>query len=384
MKRIALVVISTGMLMANTSNIEKVLEETFKGKFSCEKNICISENTVISEENGEFSVKNTLISFTKIPSLIKTNIAEENCKKIDVTIPMEECLIEENKKVDQERMNTVMNSIKEIKMKDISVLNKEKGETINIESANLNKTGYFSINKEDLKSLTLADIIVDANVDIKGLTIETDGSKERMTEFTEGLFKNKTEENEKFKKMYSILMTEFLKENKISKDIHFGLKSEVVGSDLSVNLELTSDSKEMGSLKGNILFKIENIKRNLEMFNLMNQDETQAGFGGLMALSQGVILEEINIDFIATKLRLIHTNLINTNKEYEENYNSIILGLKKDQNKIDTFYTKVLTLQNNTSSIKINNNQKLKLMMLFMSLANPNIDKMIDIETKYN
>lgn len=380
-KKIALVLVTSGFLMASTEN---VLETLFNGSFECKDKICISNNIIIDEKKGQIKIENARISLIDYPTSKNKISSKKECNKIEVTLPFEECLIEENKKRKQEKITEVTSLIKEMNFKNIVILNKENGETIRINKADIKKSGYLSISKNQLTELKMEDIIINSHINIEGLTLEADPSRERLNNFINTIFQTDSVENKQFKIMYSKIVKEFLKENKIEKDIHFGIKSELEGTDLKVILSLASKSNKIGALSGNIKFNIKNIKRNLKMFNLMNKKSNEEGFGSLMALSQGILLKEINLNLIVKDLRIIHNKLLLTDKDYKNNYEDLKNKKVENINKLDSFYRKALLLSNNSLKIKIKNVNNLNIMMILMSLTSNNVEQMINIETDYN
>lgn len=390
-KNIATIIaLNSSILMAGVNyNTESIIEGFLEGKFDCKETKCVSSNTIINDVKNDINIKNTEILFLKKPELNTKDLnilAKETCTNNKETIDLEKCTKEEIISLKEKDVGTVTRLIKEISFKNIVIYDKSKDENINIEEVLFKKKGTLSINKSSLKKLSLKNIIVNSTLHIKGMTTDSDLSKTKMEEKINELFKKDLKNSFLYRKMYTILMTKFLEKNKLNKDVFIALKSEKKGDDLDVKVEINSISKNIGEIKSSLLFKVEKIEKSIEMFNMMNSNENQnkAGLGALMALTQYLLVKEVNVDIENSKLREIHLNLLKENKEYKENYNELIssidLSTNKNTSKLDIFYRDALTLKKNTSRIKIKNVNDLKAMELFLSFSSPNIEKMLDIK----
>jgi len=389
---LSLLAVSTALLSASPT--EDTLKDIFEGDFICKNTSCISNNISSEDEKSRVNIEKTIIFFTKKPENIIFDkskfkeLAKIECSKDLTVTDMDNCLIQKENNIQMKERKNVTDLIKEISFNKIYIENKKDNlENISVGSVIIKKKGKISLDKNVIKHLTIDDLIINSSVDIKNIKVDKSAAKIKAYELIENLFQSKKLDityMNNFKFMYKEIINSFFNKNDLEKDFYLGLETKKIGNNLDIDLILNSNTKELGSVKGSILFSIENIDKSLELYNISMQSKEQ-GLTGLLALTQNLLLKEINLSVIESEIRSIHNELLSTNKEYKKNYKDLIqkIEVRHTTNTIENFFEKTFSLSQETTSLKIENTNRLKAMMLFMSFGSPDFEKLLTVTTEY-
>ena len=378
---LSLAAISTMTFANSYTDAESLLKDLYKLDFKCSSTECITINGEMKGEIDSIKMDKWIFSFRKeldfkydINAINK--IVEEDCPSTVVSV--EECKLSS---LDENRfklLHKLISQAKEVSIYNIIYNNFEKKETTTVEKLSVKINKDISKLKEiEFDNLTLKDLELDMNVLLKNVISSKKVNllekmkmylpKDSSTSLSDKGFqeikrKNISEINNKLIIMYTKLSEKINENNNYNIEIELTSKEEQ--NKLILNTGLSISDKVSGNTDIKTKFTFNNI---LEQLKISLKNKTNP----LLLLSiigMGTEFNEASISSSQNFLKNINNELLSTDKEYQKNYEELIVLIDNEIKNL-SFYEKfqynLLSLKYNNLSIKAENEKKLNMVLLF-------------------